>query len=239
MVTKMSRSDLALLMVGVLLVVTGFVAAGLSPLAGERSARAWTASNLQQVSAGSEDWWYNYDFSSRSVYAANVDWPIRWLFAGYAEVDYVKDRIDGCGGDPSMTPCLGTSGSRKAFFGVDSGYSYWDQDGGRKAGSSCSADYHIRLYARSDADQNYSPVLGFYVLASAHLDVEWLGGSWCDNRYYSTEATQAWFDARARAVPGWTVASNVSNWLNYEPTRWADSAHFVESDGYATYVTVR
>ncbi len=59
--------------------------------------RAWFASNLAQVSAGSGDWWYNYDFNSRSVYAANVDWPIRYLFVGYAEVDNVKDRIDGCG----------------------------------------------------------------------------------------------------------------------------------------------
>ncbi len=87
-------------------------------------------------------------------------------------------------------------------------------------------------------DQNYSPSLGFYILGSVHLYYEWLGDTYCRSKYYSTEATQAWFDARARAVPGWTVASNVSNWLNYEAARWADSTHYVESDGYTTYVTV-
>lgn len=234
----MNLNRLPVLCAGVIITLGGVTMLTLSLLIPGQSL-AWTASNLQQVSAGSEDWWYNYDFTSTSVYAANVDWPLRYLFAGYAEVDYAKGRIDGCGGDQSLTPCLGSSGGAKYFFGVDSGTLYWDQDGGIKSGLHCMTDYHLRVYARPGVDQNYSPVLGWYILGSVHTDVEKISFPWgCENKYFSTEDTQSWFDARARAVPGWTVASNVSDWLNYEPMRWADSTHFVESGGYATYVTV-
>lgn len=198
-------------------------------------AEAWTASSLTTVGAGTGDIWYNYDFVSTSVSASNVDWPVRYLFKGNAEVDMVKNTIDGCGGDPSIFPCLGGSGSQKKFYGRTSGSWYWDEDGGKKMGASCELDQHIRVYAIYPADRNYDPAIGYYVLASVHKDYE---GPSCTDVYYSAEGEQGWWDSRSAGISGWSTTSNNYWWNNYESARWGDTSHWIQSDGYSTYVTL-
>ena len=65
------------------------------------------------------DYTYNWDFlddddpRSSSV----VDWGMRFLFAGsVVDVDYIKDRLDGKGNDPSISPEL--DGGRSAIIFV-------------------------------------------------------------------------------------------------------------------------
>ncbi len=220
------------------LLAAGYIVLGFT-WAQDRSqgASAWTAGGFfGLVSAGSADAWYNYDFKTQSAEASNVDWPIRYLFAADAEVDKVKNTIDGCGGDPTINPCLGDHVVHEAKFrGRENGYWYWDGDGGRKQGLSCQLDQHIRVYALSSTDRNWDPELGYYILGSVHKDYE---GGECDDLFYSAEGEQGWWDTRIAGISGWTVHANISYWSNFENARWADSTHWVHSDGLTTYVDV-
>ncbi|OAI40453.1 hypothetical protein AYO38_01145 [bacterium SCGC AG-212-C10] len=198
---------------------------------------AWTATtgSFGTVSAGSSDQWYNYDFTSQSAAAANVDWPVRFMFDSNAEVDKVKDTFDGCGNDPPIFPCLDGNGGPMNFRGQENGSWYWDQDSGKKLDDECNLDQHIRVYALSSADRNYDPNLGYYVLGTVHKDYE---GSGCDDSYYSAEGEQGWWDSRFAGISGWTNHANTSYWSNYESQRWADTNHWIQSDGYTTYTDV-
>jgi hypothetical protein len=200
-------------------------------------ATAWTATatSFGWVSAGSSDQWLNYDFQDDTAHtASNVDWPVRFLFDTNAEVDKVKDTIDGCH-SVYLSPQLCDSASAKAFYGKENNVVYWDYDSGRKGGLHCQLDMHMRVYAVFPADRNYDPNLGYYVLATVHKDLE--NGS-CQVQYYSAEGEQSWWDTRISAIPGWTDHANISYWYNYEPAHWADAQHWVQSDGYTSYIDV-
>jgi len=86
---------------------------------------------------------------------------MRFLFRENADIDKVKNRIDGCGGDPSISPQACNSGSAKYHAFNDQGYLQWDEDGDKKEVNSCSVGaHHMRLYANPwwvyPYDRNYN-----------------------------------------------------------------------------------
>ncbi len=116
----------------------------------------------------------------------------------------------------------------------------WKTDGGIKSDYNCWYDDHLRLYALADRD--YSPILGYYVLGTNHLDRE--NGS-CADTYWSEEVDEAWWRDRITnhlSGYGWVVHADASNWLNHESYHDAappgEPDHYVESNGLTTYVDV-
>ena len=167
----------------------------------------------------------------------NVDWPIRFHFVNGAHVNYIKNRLDGQGGDPNLSPELGEFGSGVHLKLWDSLFvDYHDVDNGIKRGLSCPPndpanwDYHMRIYAAnpdgSSVDFGYSSAWGHWVVASVHRDREylpWKGGPLCSNRYYSREADETWFNQRILIMnlflyysEQWTIYTNSYYWANPE-----------------------
>lgn len=112
----------------------------------------------------------------------------------------------------------------------------YDTDSGQKTAVGCSWYYHMRVYARSDTDQNYNPDYGFYVFMTVHQDYEtvWPG---CPDKYRSYESHESHFIWRAQQV-GWSTSANLSYQYNAETFReWAPNS-WVESNGYVSYIYV-
>jgi hypothetical protein len=200
---------------------------------------------LAKVSMGTEDWWWNWDFLGQSESSAAVDVPMRFVFANNAEIDLVKNRLDGCGGDPNISPTQCAYGgsmyqrlSDQAPSGNGNG-TWWDSDKGIKHGYFCDYDNHMRLYARPSYDRMYSYSLSYYIVASVHLDFEFPYG--CTNHYFAEEIEEQWWVNRINShlwQYGWWANYGTSNWSNYEFGRWMDNTHYIQSDGYATQVNI-
>jgi hypothetical protein len=226
-------------------VVLAIVQAGSTP----RSAHAQTTSVLGFLTAPwmQGDGFYNFDFRSYSASSTNVDWPMRFLFRYNAEIDNVKNAIDGCGGDPSISPTTCNSGSAQHHLFNDNGYNLWDDDGGKKQSNSCSSGaQHMRLYANPDSvwpyDRNYNDTWGFYIFASVHKDFEGGSGGSCTT-YYSAEGEEGWWVQRMLdGLPDWYQESNSYYWSNPDDSGHWDLVngawHWTQSNGWASYVWV-
>ena len=93
----------------------------------------------------------------------------------------------------------------------------------------------MRVYA-SSADRNYDAnSFGYYILGVVHKDYE---GSGCDDLFYSAEGEEGWWNSRFSGISGWAVSADDTYYYNAETARWADLTHYVQSNGYATYVGV-
>ncbi len=185
-------------------------------------AMAATTQNLNILGIR-EDYFYNYDFLSRTASSTNVDWPVTMLFYNNADVNKVKNIFDG---------------------GIPGGYMYlklndgagwvWDRDTGTgtKHVSSVYDDrwLHMRIYADSD-DRMYNLNWGYYVLGTTHYDEAW-SESWSG---YSEDAEEEYADEASSS--GYTVYEDWSYWYNPEPYR-NESNHIWSNNGYTTAVNV-
>jgi hypothetical protein len=115
---------------------------------------------------------------------------MRFIFAGdVVNVNYVKRRLDGEDNDPAFSQKIGSEGWFKYAWLDDRNEqtgTHWDRDAGIKNYPGCEPNYgHMRVYAQTEEDHNYSPKLGNYVIASIHVDQErrFRPGWRCDTRY--------------------------------------------------------
>lgn len=215
-----------------------YLAGGLvQSLATPTPATANSTNNLTTISLGYSDYIFNWDSLDGSTSSKKVDWPVRFIFWDDANINRVKDRLDGCGGDPSLSPQVCSSSSTKYFRFNDGPETQYfeevDWDGGKKQGVSCDYDQHIRVYAYDLTGRNYNASLGFYVMGTVHKDLE---GGGCENSYYSAEGEEGWWVTRAGQISGWSVTSG-PYLSNYESGRW-DTNHWIQSDGYSRKVRV-
>ncbi len=202
------------------------------------------------------DYVYNWDFNSRNRTSDNVDWGMRFLFAGqYVTVDYVKDRLDDAGNDPSITPDISSSGwDQDAFLGdgPQQTGSNWTSDDGIKNWPGCMPNWgHMRVYARGQ-DHNFHPALGNYVVASTHVDTE--SDGWdvfsCRKQYRSYESDESdWRTRISNHLLGlpykWSIGASF-NWRNasgpnteYVYLSRNPNNHHYQSDGHGTVINVR
>ena len=209
---------------------------------------------LRWLQMGHGDSVYNWDFKNKNSRGSNnVDWGMRYLFHDNAEVDYIKDRMDGVMTDPRIRPTVGNVGSLKhayIFDGPDHNGSSWDSDGGIKNNPWCNWNLgHMRLYANDG--QSYNRDLGYYVVASVHQDYE---GWHCTNKYRSREVDeQFWYDRIDDNLTypseyNWKLIDNGFNWRNgvsgtvdidddADPSD-EEEKHGYESDGWGPTVSV-
>ena len=203
---------------------------------------------LQNKLMGSTDYVWNWDYGSKTdeTDRYRVDWAMRFVFKENADIDYVKDRLDGRWHDPSISPNLNNVLAHHKFAYVDDGHdhqgSYWDEDKGLKNHTGCFWNFgHMRFYANGDS--NYNPTLGYYVVATLHRDHEALH---CDNQFSSLESHEdTWID-RIEDNLGpdtdydWTVTENATSWQNgISGTRDIGGGnHTYQSDGWGHEVTV-
>ena len=202
------------------------------------------------------DYAYSWDFDSKSRTSDNVDWGMRFLFAGGAvDVDYVKDRLDGAGDNPAITPDISDSGGNiHAFLGDGSQQgtsSNWDTDDGIKNWPGCVANFgHMRIYAR-EGEHNFHPMLGNYAVASTHVDIETttlLEIPFCRRQFRSWESDESkWITRIRNHLSGqpynWSIGKKF-NWRNAagtsaNPAEINDGTHSYHSDGYGTVINVR
>lgn len=64
----------------------------------------------------SSDTIYTWDFDSASASSTNVDWAVRFIFKSNAEIDYVKDRLDGVANFDASASFPASSSSRQAVM---------------------------------------------------------------------------------------------------------------------------
>lgn len=194
---------------------------------------------------GEADYVWNWDYNSMSRSQSNVDWAMRFIFKDNADIDYVKDRLDGQRQDPRITPVLSDFGGAKYAHvddGAQHGGNYWDSDRGIKNTPNCAWNFgHMRLYAKND--RHYNSVLGYYVVASVHRDYEGFHCSW----WFSSRETHedTWINRiennlGSNTEYNWTVADNVTSWRNgvSEETDIGGGNHAYVSDGWGPHVTV-
>ena len=62
---------------------------------------------------GYQDYVWNWDFDSGSLDSGNVDWGMRFIFKNDAEIDHMKNRLDGKYNNPNTMPQLPTIGGPK------------------------------------------------------------------------------------------------------------------------------
>ena len=132
--------------------------------------------------------------------------PFRFIFHEEADVDYVKDRLDGEGNDPYIWPMLDAQWyekiSKDAYVNdgpeVSGNYAHYDSDRGIKDFPGTCVDNWglMRVYARTNSGKNYNVTLGYYVIASSHIDRELLSGSLCQKRYKSYETHEDKWEER-------------------------------------------
>jgi hypothetical protein len=136
------------------------------------------------------DLFRSYDFRSNAHSSAtNADWPVTAIYKDNAEVDKVKS---GLGGGCSVATC----GGMYARVAENSSWS-WDSDLGRKvhSGHSVCSGIHTRVYAPDDRFNN--PSWGYFVIATAHHDVNdcppfrntWYGWSEAAQNQWDTPRT--------------------------------------------------
>ncbi|MFN0093802.1 MAG: hypothetical protein ACKVVT_03360 [Dehalococcoidia bacterium] len=208
-----------------------------------RQAVAQNTTVLAWIGAPGQDGFYNFDFKSQSATSNNVDWPMRFLFRDNANINKIKNAIDGCGGDPTISPTTCSSGGAQYHRFQDYPNSAeWDGDGGKKQSNHCTnGAQHMRLYARSSTDKNHNSEWGYYVFASVHKDWEGGSGGSC-TQYFSAEGEEGWWVLRIlNNLPAWTVHSNSYWWSNPDSGHWdtyQGHQHWTESNGWAAYVWV-
>ena len=204
------------------------------------------------------DYTYNWDFNDdyETRRSDRVYWGMRFIFAGsVVDVDCIKDRIDGKGNDPSITPELSGGRSAKYSFmgdGPEQTGSNWDKDNSIKKYRLCDWNSgHMRIYAHSNEDHNYDASLGNYVIASVHADLEYRLWDWypfiCDKKFRSREIEeQAWrdriTDSLISAPYNWTIGQSI-NWGNpsgpaAEEIDIGGAKHRYQSDGIGTLISV-
>jgi hypothetical protein len=192
-------------------------------------AGAWTAASLQPVTSA-EDQFYNYDFTSRTVSATGVDWPVTIIFTGNASVSKIKSAYRSRGwGNPFVTTMYGyeNDGSGFVFAG----------DGGVKTFATTSP--HMRLYA--PGGRLYNSTWGYYVIATTHFDnaelsrppTQWFGMS----EDAATAAVQT-------AVKAWGSKSVTLNAVPLNNAQYGEAVggsgerHIWQCDGLATLIRV-
>ena len=199
---------------------------------GAAGARASVATNLAAVSYGG-DTFENYDFNSTQSVATNVDWPVDLIFWGNASISKVYNKMGWF-----------WSGSNEYALLNDGSGNVWVSSGGRKTAFCSSSDTHFRLYAPS-AGYLTNPVLGHYVIATAHLDKNECSSS---RTYGWNETAEANVAARAAAV--WGAAAVQANaqlmpdgttqtlpLFQNAQTGW-DGNHYFDNNGYPTLIKV-
>lgn len=110
---------------------------------------------VQPVNLGGDLWW-NFDFVARND-TTNVDWPVDVIFWGNATVSKVYNKLG-----------WAWPGSNVYQQVSDGAGTTWVASAGRK--NTLCTDTHLRLYADSDGALS-NPILGSYVVGTAHLDV--------------------------------------------------------------------
>ena len=133
----------------------------LSLAAGAAPSEANTApqGSFDWVTFGGGDELRNWDFTTNLAPQGEddsdyVDWGMRFIFAGDGvNVSEVKNRIDGIGDDPAITPELDNGITFNYAWVHDgeeqpAGYSNWDSDRGIKDNPTCDWNWgHMRIYA--------------------------------------------------------------------------------------------
>jgi hypothetical protein len=175
-----------------------------------------------------DDSFRNYDFKSKRVARNNVDWAVDFVFYNNAEIDRVKNAMDG------FLPHTGST-----MYGRlnDGAASVWDEDKGLKD-KKCPIKgdaHHIRYYAPPERDRMYNRKWGYYIIGTAHIDHNECGlGRW----YGRSEQAEATIELMARDVFGPSkVKRNHRYFFNYEPFR-REGNHIWLNDGWATFVKV-
>lgn len=205
-------------------------------------AQAATTSHLQQLYFDN-DWFYNYDFGSKSVAGNNVDWDVQLLFWNNAKINTVKNNY-------ALSAYFATGGTMYARMNDGSG-AVWDQDNGRKTNYvGCVNDTrHYRIYADSDDRMGYDTGVGYFVFATTHKDFDEL----CNGHFGDSEGTEhdigKKFNSYWGGCCGFTVNFDYGYFYNYEgncsvvdytdcPGRLdsGDSNHRWQTNGYATYI---
>jgi hypothetical protein len=217
-----------------------------SALADPQGAQAQNTSTLYWLNATENDGFYNFDFKSQNASSNNVDWPMRFLFFNNAEIDKVKDALDGCHSPYIPAQTCNNGGGENAAFN-DNLILQWDSDGGKKQTNTCSSSgaQHMRFYANPvdvyPYDRNYNTAWGYYIFAAVHKDYEGGSGGSCTT-YYSAEGEEGWWVQRMLDyLPGWSQQSNSYYWYNYDGGHWdlyGGNYHWTQSNGYASYVSV-
>jgi hypothetical protein len=192
-------------------------------------AGAWTAAGLRAVASG-EDQFYNYDFTSKTVSATGVDWPVTIIFTGNASVSKVKSAYRSRGwGNPFANSMYGYADDGSGFV--------FSTDGGVKTFATKSP--HMRLYA--PGGRLHNSTWGYYVIATTHYD----------NAELSSPPTQ-WYgmseDAAAAAVQtaikAWGTKSVTLNTVPLGNTQYGEvvgasgERHIWQCDGMATLIRV-
>jgi hypothetical protein len=169
----------------------------------------------------------NYDLLSASARDYNVDWGVDLLFYNNANINKIKDALNGQYGE--------TGSTMYGRMSDDGGATYvWDTDSGRKKGDCVSVYTHYRIYAVPGQDYMYNPAMGYYLFGTTHHhyeecyppsqsgyseDAEWQVNTDADNAFGVTNQY------------GW------ANFYNTEPYR-VEGDHIWDQDGFASYVIV-
>jgi hypothetical protein len=206
-----------------LAVVVGLLSVGV--------AGASTTQYLAPVTYHQNSFW-NYDFDSHSAVSTNVDWPVDLIFYGNASISKVYKKIG----------WIWSGSSEYMQFTTSSGTT-WVSSGGRK--NRLCTDTHFRLYAPS-VGYLTDPVLGHYVIATAHLDKNECGSS---PTYGWNETAEANVAARAAKVWGQAAVTPDAQVLpdnttqtralfqNTDESGWQGN-HYFWNDGLPTLVKV-
>ena len=194
------------------------------------SAGASTNQNLKLVTYGHNSF-YNYDFDSQTAASNNVDWPVDLIFYGNASISKVFNKMHWV-----------WSGSNEYERVTTKSGAVWVSSGGRK--NTICTDTHFRLYAPK-VGYFTDPVLGHYVIGTAHLDKNECGSS---PTYGWNETAEANVAARAVAVWGTPAVTRNATSLpdgtststllgNFNETGWQGN-HYFWNDGQPTLIKV-
>jgi hypothetical protein len=215
--------------IGFRLRVAALVGAVLVIAAAAGTAEANTTTSLTRVQYRGDSF-FNYDFNTAAVDAINVDWPVDIIFWGRASISKVYRKIG-----------WAWSGSNKYERVNDGTGAVWISSGGRK--NTLCTDTHFRLYAPSIGYLK-NPVLGHYVIATAHLDKNECGSS---PTYGWNETAEANVAARAATVWGTqAVQQDAATMPDGTPTLtlfqnaqtgWQGN-HYFNNDGSPTLIKV-
>ena len=213
------------------------------------SANEAPSGTFVRKSMGHTDYVWNWDFTETGSNVNNmsnkVDWGMRFIFKNNADVELVKDRLDGVMLDPRIHPSLPSWVGATQYAHIDDGHehvgSYWDGDKGFKNNALCRWNHgHMRVYANYDV--NYNATLGYYVVATIHQDFE---GISCDNEFMSYESDEDWWVDRIRDNLGtstdydWVVTDNATNWRNnVSGYKKIGDVHWYQSDGWGPEVFI-
>lgn len=162
--------------------------------------------------------WAQFDSNGSSM-TANVDWPAKLVFINNASINGVKNPLCDIGPTGNTTgPYCGIGLGKSMQMWTSAGWPAWDSDWGIKKGTSaipppiCNGQWveHMRLYAPSNTDQFFNPAIGFFVVATTHLDYNDL--PWCVVKQYGYSDVSAWwFRNGIAAQTTWPIAQDVWN----------------------------